>query len=391
MAITIITEPVTYSPVYNGLKYKVSSDNTNETNFQYIFDIWYDGSFRTRHRVQPNPETGYGLFDAMRIIESTMTNDPLTDLDTTFINSPNCFKKFYIEFGEEYDVAGVLTLFDGLETSADVYAYNGVYDYLDFVAYDEDDCSLINSTSSFLTNAPTNQEINIGERAWLYSRNTTPANYFRRQVKTYNSAGTLLNTYNDNNTFTDNAEDADKFIRVTCGTAQLSDEGVSFTNVSYYTVQVQNSIATAYSKLMTFTIGEGCTKYELIRLHFLNKMGGFDSFTFDRMNEKTFDIKRVDYKTNVPFTQTTSDRMNSTSNTSIKPKLMLNSNWVSQAELEWLMELVTSPIIFQELNDNLIAVKCTETKFDKKQTVNDKLFNLTVKMEYTFTNYRQRY
>lgn len=391
MAITIISQPQIYTPVYNGLKFEVSSDNTGEPNFQYVFDIIYDGAFQTRHRVQANPATGNGKFNAMRIIESVITHDDFADLDSSFINALNGYKKLSVEFKEEYDIAGVLTLSATLETSDDIYAYNGSYPYLDFTTFDYTDCDLTDVTSQFLTGATHAQKIKLDERAWLYSRCSVPARYARKQVKTYSVAGVLLNTYNLSNSFNNNALEADQFIRASVGPAQLDAEGVSFTNVSYYTVQAQNGGGTVYSKLMTYTIDSNCSKYASIRLHFLNTCGGFDSFTFTGQNERKLEIKKVDYKTGEPFTTSASDRLISTSNTSLKQKITLNSDWLSEEEMIWLEQLVTSPIIFQELNDNLIPVNCTDLKVDQKQKVNDKLFNLKLNLSYTYTSYRQRY
>jgi hypothetical protein len=223
--------------------------------------------------------------------------------------------------------------------------------------------------------------------------NDAPLDYDRRQVKTYTSAGVLVQTYNTTNSSLNADTDANKFLRVTTGTAQLELElgaGI-FTGVAYYTVQIQTSGGTAISELKRYDIDDTCSKYTPVRIHFLNKLGGFDSFTFTLVSKKDYEIKKTDFQKNYQAVKATSDRLQATSITTIRDGLTVTSNYLSEAEHEWLKELITSPIIFQELNDNLIALRCMDLKYLEKKKVNEKLFNLVATFDYTYTNNRQRY
>lgn len=404
MAMTLISSPQTYSPVYNGLPCVVLSDNIGEPGFQYMFSVTtttvddVSSNTQTIHRVDPNPTTGYGAFDPMRLMESILTNDPMTaaDLDENFITTPNSYGYMVITPGESYLVAGVRVdyPFEGLFLISGKYPFNGSLEFLDFINYNEATYKLTDSTSKFLTSSPTSQNINLTERAWLYSINLTPTNYSRRQVKTYNSAGTLLNTYNTTNTLSGNVdiyeELKNNYIRTSAGPAQLSDFGVSFSGVSYYTVQAQKSDGTPISELKTFVLKDNC-KYTPVRIHFLNTLGGFDSFTFNKASTEETAISRTSYTRGLQNSPATSDRMKTTSSVLYEPSIQVTSDWLTESENTWLKQLVTSPVIYQELDGNLIAVVCKEVKYKTEKKLNNKLFNLSIGFEYTFQNNRQRY
>lgn len=393
MAITIISIPSKFTPVYNDVFFEASSDNTAEVGFNYVFDLYFNDVFQTRHRIPSRPVDGNGLFNAMRIIESQLSSDTLTDLTSTFKTNNAFWQKVNVKIGEEYEVSGVSTVFPDLETTDYIYATNSVFDYLDYIDYLQADYLLLNSTKRFLTNAPQDQKIRTGENAWLYSMNDVPLDYDRRQVKTYNSSGTLLNTFNYNNTSLNADTDANKFLRCTAGPAQIVSEhgGTAMDNVASYTVQAQKSDGTAISEAKRYLIDNNCTKYTPVRIHFLNKYGAFDSFTFKLISKKDFAVKTTSFQKAYGNSKATSDRLIAVSNTTITDGLNLISDYVGEAEHKWLTELITSPIIFQELNGRLIALKCVETKYTEKKKINEKLFNLNLNFDYTFINNRQRY
>src|SRR6478609_7525494 len=110
MSITIIQEPQEVTPAYNPINYVVSSDNISEPAFQYIFDLYIGGAFISRHRLPPKTFTGVARLDVSSIVQSYVTHN--IDIDSTaFDRNPNSWIDLYIRFGEEYEVAGVLTDF----------------------------------------------------------------------------------------------------------------------------------------------------------------------------------------------------------------------------------------------------------------------------------------
>jgi hypothetical protein len=73
------------------------------------------------------------------------------------------------------------------------------------------------------------------------------------------------------------------------------------------------------------------------------------------------------------------------------PSLKLMSDWITEEESNWLLELMSSPEIYLQNGDELIAVaKIKATNYTKKKVVRDKLFKIDVELELGYDNYRQR-
>lgn len=397
MAITIDQEPDAFSPAYNPLIFVATSDNTGEDNFQYVFDIYWAGVLQTRHRMPANPTSGKAVFNAARIIEAQVTHD-IDSSTTEFGVNENSYIEFQVKVGEQYDVAGVATIFADLDTSSFIYAYNGIFDNLDFPSYTSTPYLLSSSSKVFLTNAPSTQKVATGDLLWLHSMTSTTSNYDKLQVKKYDSAGVLLSTDTIANPYTADTDD-NRFLRVGVGPANILSSlgGTYLDGVSYYTVQAINAASAAMSELRRFNLDSECSRFTPIRLQFLNKLGGFDAFSFNLVNKDTSEIKREKYKRKTgtlsgsTFSYSQTDRSEHTLSTVIDASKNITSDWLSEAESLWLEELVTSPVVFQELSGVLIPITITDTRYEPQKKANKRVFNLSISFNYSIANYRQRY
>lgn len=397
MAITINQQPDTYSPVYNPLVFVVTSDNTAETNFNYIIDVYWNSTLQTRHRMPARPDNGKCVFDVSKILESQVTHDIDIETEDFTLNS-NSYLKFQVKFGEEYDVAGDLTLFTDLTISNDIWAFNAALDYFDFVYYASVDYVLDDSSRKFLTNAPLSNRIRLTDNQSLYSVfSTSVANYNKQFYKVYNASGVVQNGGTPYSLVNSVSSAADKFIKVPVGPAILNS---IFANIiqegyTYETWAVQGS--TQISEKRTFIVDTQCTKYTPYRLHFLNQLGGFDSFNFILASKEDSRIDRVKYKrllgsmSGSSFVYSKTDRGENILSTTVTDSITINSNWISEEESVWLKELITSPIVFHELNGELLPISITDSKYEVKRRVTDKLFNLSLTFNYSVVNNRQRY
>jgi hypothetical protein len=87
---------------------------------------------------------------------------------------------------------------------------------------------------------------------------------------------------------------------------------------------------------LRFYIDRDCERYPWIRLHWLNKLGGFDEFSFklDTVHESDVTIFDKGY---VHYTKSAIDR------------LILNSDWINETTQNWLVrELLESPLVYLE-------------------------------------------
>jgi len=397
---TITQPPQKFSPAYNELVYVVLSTNESQPNYKYICDIYAaDGATRlARIKRIPQPD-GYGLFDLHRILENYISYD--IDASTSdFTSNSKSYYGYVIKFGEEYgsDPAGP-TQYLSLVTDTKRYIYNSVFDFPDFIGYNQTDWLIATSTQKkFLTNAPLSQSVRPGTNSWLYFM--TDTNIVSKLVlRTYNTGGTLLSSYNLSNPDTDMTNDANRFLRVPVGPANA---GSAFSTtidgtIGSYTLHLEDSSSNVISEIFTFKINTEITKYTWYRLHFLNKMGGFDSFDFRYVSRSKINITRSNYKkytgteSGGAWSYASDERGYSQYDTLIQDTITVNSDWITDAEANWLEEMFTSPAVYLERSDrSLVAVNIDTNSFEIQKKQNDKIINIQLDFSYAYDRYRQR-
>ena len=141
--------------------------------------------------------------------------------------------------------------------------------------------------------------------------------------------------------------------RFACGPAQLSGTIAALSGAvagDTYTVQFFAS-STAGSQITTFRFGP-CQRFDSQPVHFINKYGGIDSYTFTLKNRKRANIKRETYGYNSDvYATTTYDKVWAGEFEYI---YQLNSDWLTDAESEWLIELIRSSQVWLELDGQLV-------------------------------------
>jgi len=397
---TITQYPSKFSPAYNELVYVVTSSNQSQPNYKYICDIYAaDGTTRlARIKRIPQPD-GYGMFDLHRILENYVHYD----IDAATVNFEKNSASGYpyiVKFGEEYgsDPTGPVQYLS-LVTEEKRYVFNSVFDFPDFLNYNQTDWLIAASVQKkFLTNAPIVQSIRPGTNAWLHIM--TDTNVVAKLVlKTYNSSGTLLSTYSLTNANTDMTNDANRFLRVPAGPANA---GVAFSttldsSIGSYTLHLEDSGSNIISEIFTYNINTEITKYTWYRLHFLNKMGGFDSFDFRYLSRSKMNITRSNYKMQTgtenggTWGYQSNERGYNQYNTLIQDTITINSDWINDDQATWLEELFTSPAVYLEHADkSLVAINIQTNSYEIQKKANDKLINIQLSFSYAYDRYRQR-
>ena len=156
-----------------------------------------------------------------------------------------------------------------------------------------------------------------------------------------------------------------------------------------------------------------CSKYTNYRIKFLNKQGSWSYWNFNMDNKQTTTIARKEYKTPFQYDQTfntitpggfagasspytlNKSRGNSVLSISAVDTFTLNSDWVTDEQLAYLQQLITSPQVFifydtYTLSDNTqltgvnIPIMITDTSYVYKTINRDKIFNLTINYKMAF-------
>ena len=397
MAITVRQEPANLFPAYNDAVYILTSTNVGQTNFKFVVDIYVGGVKVDRMLIPPHPTELSGKANISPLLESRVSTD-ISLADNRILPNTNSYVEYTLKIGEAYGTSGTV-IYPGLATVSGKYLWNAVLDYPDFCNYSSGDY-----IGDFLTENPyvkTGMELMVDDNAWLYWNNyNLDTSYVK--VMTYNSVGTLIGTFKIDNKYT-----TSRFLRIPTGCYNILDiPDAQFTlgvqpiltgAESYYTVQTFNGSNVSISKLARYIIVDNCSRYEKRRLQFLNELGGYDTFNFTLVSKETMDIERSIFKKDLgsygssfSFVNSPNDRAYSQYHTRIKDKVSIQSDWVTEDQLAWLEQLVTSPDVRLDDGSYLIPINITNTSFEKKKVVNEKLFNLQLEYTLSYDRYRQR-
>ena len=128
----------------------------------------------------------------------------------------------------------------------------------------------------------------------------------------------------------------------------------------------------------------------------MNRLGGFDAFTFDLKSEESTKVNRKQYDqqahtfTGFGWSYDKASRGRTQYDTQLTNMLTVNTNYLTETESVWMESLFTSPEVYQEVNNELIAVSIDGRSIQKKTSLNDKLMQYTFTLEYSLKNKRQR-
>lgn len=409
MAITILQEPQKFTPAYNEQWFVASTTNQAQANFKFVVDIVFLGDVTYTRRIKRNiypGSTNKLVIDVHRIIENYLTDDIDLNLDEVKKNG-NSWKGYIIRIGEEYGTTP--TVYPNLAQSNIILAWNAAIGFEQFATYSSGTCLLGSSGSIFLTNSPSEQNVSIDEKGWLYMiQDPNGQTFSQAEVKTYNG-NTLVQTVLINNPYNAVSSSGDCFLRMPAAPASLNlisggslnagSQPIVDSNITSYTIRTLDTGIpnNGSSVTKTYNIVSNCSDHTKYRLHFLNRLGGFDSFSFIKGSQITDQINKANYKkpkgelTGNSFGYSISDRLKTQYQTEVKTTYQINSDWLTDAESEWLRELLSSPIIFWEKDNNLIAINITDVNYIAKKGLTDMTFNLVVNFETSYTNQMQRY
>lgn len=354
-------------------------------------------------RVYPRQATSGSVdrafYDPSRILQSQVQGQiaiPGVDHAGSF-NASDIHYEYALFVQEEDKVNGVY-VGGASNTSVVRSVWNGGIKKADWLDFDYEDYDMKSTASSkkFLTAAPNVQYINSEQSAFLYFL-SSDKDITRFSVVSYDSAGSVL----DSGYMTVNL--TDEYGYIACGTYDIENSDAALwtgstpttilNGASYYTVQLSGSNA---QEKFTFYIDSKCSKYTPIRLHWLNRLGGFDSFNFNLKSMKDEDIKRSSYlQEEHSFTGTrwkydTASRGTTDYHIGTQDKLTVNTDYLTEAESVWMEDFATSPVIYQEVNNELIAMSGKPKRITEQTSLNDKLMQYTFELDYSLTNSRQR-
>lgn len=426
MAITILQSLGNNLPAYNSVAWVVSSTNTAQENFEYICDVYITGetfaggASYLRLKTPADPLYGRGVFNVFPILNRYVTGD----IDNTiygFQQCSNSVKEYVLKFGELYGPSSGIIAYPDLALSTSLGVnniFNGSLGVLERKDYTNAlyNANVYTSPVSFLTNAPSSGTINITEEedAWIYVLSQTSGAIKYANINTY--TGTFPNkilffTYRViNHQYHNTSTVANRMLRFPAGynMNSIPNSDIVYTNAAvlpiffyvattlweiYFTDTNKNRITESY----WFAKSSECTAHTRYRLHFKNKFGGYDSFSFIRASQKSAEITRKkfekvmgEFKSASSYVYNKTDRFETNYHTEYKHTLKLQSDWINEDQSVWLEELITSPDIrLDDATHGLVPINIVETNYVQRQHKTDKIFNLEINIQYTFSETRQ--
>jgi hypothetical protein len=396
MAIVIVNTPADFVPVNNNVIWTGTSTNVAQPQFKYLVDIVINAVIVYRYKIKPEPG-GLQLLvvDVSKILRNYLSKDLYSPTaDQGIRMGTNSYQEYEIQIGEEYELVGVLTQWPNL-TNATHYVFNGALSYVDFVDF-------VPSTyldSKFLTNAPRTQNTFLEGRGALHLMLDVGTTITNLAIETY-LGGVLQNSY-----AIINLGIPTNYYLVAAGVDTINDidpvyftvppvQPIIHTSVDQYIVQV--NLSTGSTEQFIYNIVDTC--YEPIRVHWLNRLGGYDWFDFELSARDNYSVERRSMK-QVPdvvgqtgtVTYSKQDRVNLDYWVKEKRKTALTSNWITGEQSEWLKDMLSSQDIYLEIGGEYIAVNIDQANYDVKYEDRDELFNLEVAFTYAIDSDRQQF
>ena len=381
MAINIISNPNSVVSAFNQMAFNVSSTQAGQTNFNFLADVYVSGinNAVSRIAIPKQPSVNTCLIDASPILKNYVKNDFFNVNDSFNYCEANINSrvKYYVQFGELYDVSGIPTIYPDLRrfpTSGSNTAVNAIFDFEEFNTnvwngYDV-------SGFGFLTEIPERITIEQGQELRLSFYD--PSNLIRYlYVDGIYEDAIIANKISGEFLYNVNIKN-------------LLGQAAPYQTIGTHTITLANSFVTEV-KTITIEIVAACSKFDTIRLHWLNNLGGWDSYNFTKQSLKSMDIDRKQFKKMQSINYSKSDRLKTNYNTTITDKLQINSDWISDEMADWFQGLLTSPIVYLERGtDNFIAVNITNSNYLIQNYLNArKLHNLQLEIEYSYNRYTQ--
>jgi hypothetical protein len=386
MAITILSSPGPMA-AYNQIPYTVSSNMTSQPNFNYIIDVNEIGGTnnplaRLKYPVQPS--SSELTFDVGNVLKNYVSFDFGNALAARIAANTRSRINYYTEYRELYDVSGVPTLSGVLasvptspNSSNFKLATNAIFDFEDYSPTAYIDCNV--SGFGFL-----NADLNEPEQIEL-------------------SQNRILTFFDPNRVVTDIAISADGIAPISVAVSLTANEYLFNINAGKYLFDLTGGITSPNNIVVRllasgvtlatkrFSVGDNCSQYPTVRLHWLNKLGGFEAFNFTKNTINAMDIERKQFKAPLQIGYSQSDRLKTNYNTTINDKITINSDWISEEQSLLLEQLATSPIIYLERSaTDFVAVNILNSFYEVKNYLTDrKLFNVTFEIEYSYSRYRQ--
>jgi hypothetical protein len=421
----------------NDVAVTMVSDNVTEPGFKYVFVIG-DQLTSTDYKfyIAPNAQLN-GVFNAKTLFNQLVpipmvynTTDVLMHISEPLVSELLNVNTFRVRCYEGWEVGGVFT-----EYTADLVDYTIMVVYgsgkQNFIVMGTNDTKplalsqMYDNTLGF--NAETvatelnlpltlqNEVINwrkisrsnvTGEEDSAYSILSFIADdgtYINTNYPYFNIDNFLFELYDETSTIIETfsipfALSGGGLYHLPTGLKNLVNGGyvdqLTADSTKFYTVVGvdvdDNEITAKYG----YWVDQDC-KYNPVHLYWLNQLGGWDSFSFIKKNERSIDVERKRYKTysgdynnattETPFSTEIFSRALNEREPIVKTYLNLTSDWLTESEFKYLKDLFRSKSVWM-VDDNtdgysVIPVVVEDNNYLMRRERNSHKYNQNLRLQ----------
>lgn len=385
MAVTIEQSPQTFTPSDNPVTWVFSSDQTSQPNFYFLVEVYLEDTPSVfekieTHKIYPELENK-AHFDAssitQRYCDAINPNLAFSNIEKEATIS----RKFYIKVIEYY---GSPVSVGANQTSSTISPFKSRLKKAEFVNYDSQEyvfAPSITPAPKYLTLYPRSEKIFIRENErYLLTGITNDISYSLGLQTTKKTGASNFSTK-----------------LVTSYPISVFDVGLTnlkalfpvhdFSNLDTYKITILNT-TTTISESIEFKLDESCQYDKAKRIHFLNSLGGLDSFSFNLLSREKYDVESFGYEKEFgSFDENGDYQYSLDQGTTVdyqkqfSKSLMLTSDWILDTVYNWLTkELFTSPAVYIENGLEFQRVKVKQSNFQEKINENDTLVKLDVEL-----------
>lgn len=375
---TVIHTPGTYASVHDTLPYTVSdaakfADPVTYPNLKFIADIYVDSSLIARLKKAPNPDSGYGYFDIAPVLRNYIlaTFDPDSALDIVAQElAEGAFSRTVtVIFGEEYSFTAYYNL---VSESPKV-----VYGHYNRTLAGADSALTAKADKIATNNSSMRGDAEFGTTFYFLPYFATTVTPFDVEIDT-STGGTHTET------ITPSTGNTMMSLNISPGALNTLVPGLITQADTYYDVTIGTE---------TYRVNIICESlFDPVPIHFLNQYGGFETKIFPKANKTNLQIQRknfgsanyrIDGSGNVNLASANNVYYENKYNYSVQfdEKFIANTDMLSDAEYEWLYDLIVSPLVYRQSGSYFYPYSITDTNYDIRKIAVDDLTNLVVTFE----------
>lgn len=354
MAVSISQFPADYTTSDNPLTFVFSSDQIAQANFSFIVETYYNLTLVSVDRIFPEV-SGYAHIDVSPIVKN-LFNKP-TILNTLWGES-GLYAEVKIKIIENY---GTPAVNQAELTSSPIPVVKGCLSDRDWATYSPTDYMVAGVGAKFMTafnSLPSNVEVYKQRDVPFVLQAIQQGNAASIIITINNTSVGIIDTYTDTDTFyVPQIVITDSILQSVCGFSAMD-----ISAAEWITVSLDNA---------TFRVDiyEPECDDDPSTLQWINQFGSWDSFIFRHNVERKGEVTERTYtKKFGVWDGTTYDYdLNNAGNIRVGTqqidKLTIYTDWITQAEQNYLTTLYKSPRYFLYYDGDTYNVRVTSNQF----------------------------